>query len=852
MAEERLMPHHFNFFTIDFNEELSGLYGAKLQSQTEFLYESIEAIKRLYLRAGRNVSLIVIGHSIGGLISRGVFTMPNFEASSVDLLITLATPHQQPALFIDTHMLNYYHNVISYWKDHRNTSQLQHLTIISIGGGFDDKLVKSELTRLPDLLPASGDINLLTTAISDVWVSTDHQCIVWCRQLIVKLAKLIFELADSKAHRIITDSKRRSQIISYHLLNRNRGSSSSIIAPSRIKLPSKGTWISFDQRYFIFKRNKIIDAIYLLFPLITKTNVILLTSNVMRSDWVYACNATNNNGTDSCEFGDNLTQMTRLIQKTYGNERKVLKIESDQLMAAGHSHVVVYLGPTVGPVSVIGERYSYGRRNKAIIMPTFLDGLMSLLWTSVDILEIPVAEEAIFYNLTLIGFDQVWHSYNLRIEVRSCYSNAFEYGLVQFWVPWSSEDASMQIPPTKGKSVTMNLRLNVPKQDPTDHRHPHLYLMLDLNCGYTVKMSFSYREALSQLIRHYFNYFLPYMSAILLSALSIQIIPTFSNQNSLVEPLRKTGFISSRETFQPLFVILRNNFFKLSLYTILPLLPLIVDKIYRLLNLSWKFNSILNSVNPYSHSSLSEDQKIFLHLFLYLFSYSFLFVVSTIIDLIIFTFSHLFSLIVQIFSQHQLSNANRQELITQKTSKLKVIPTLITVTCLLLTILTCSPICLIVTISISLLKLITTSCSNHLDELRKGSTESSSYRFINTTIILLLGSAAAPTIPILVTWFRDYFLRNQYNKPFNDPHIIPSYLIAISISILLHTNYFPCKNKFYLRSMSIILKFSSLITFTFGLIAYNYLTIFISISFVFYSSFRFSLIWSNKSTIKQD
>ena len=64
MAEEKYIPNHFKFFTINFNEELSGIYGPKLKDQTEFLYECISVIKQLYLEGGRNVSIILIGHSI--------------------------------------------------------------------------------------------------------------------------------------------------------------------------------------------------------------------------------------------------------------------------------------------------------------------------------------------------------------------------------------------------------------------------------------------------------------------------------------------------------------------------------------------------------------------------------------------------------------------------------------------------------------------------------------------------------------------------------------------------------------------------------------------------------------------
>lgn len=65
MGEESHSSKHLNFFTINFNEELSGLFGPMLQQQTEFLYECIVAIKNLYQRELRkDVHLILIGHSI--------------------------------------------------------------------------------------------------------------------------------------------------------------------------------------------------------------------------------------------------------------------------------------------------------------------------------------------------------------------------------------------------------------------------------------------------------------------------------------------------------------------------------------------------------------------------------------------------------------------------------------------------------------------------------------------------------------------------------------------------------------------------------------------------------------------
>ena len=48
MHEDLHKLHHFNYFTIDFNEEFSGLYGGVLYTQSDFVVAALEAIQQLY------------------------------------------------------------------------------------------------------------------------------------------------------------------------------------------------------------------------------------------------------------------------------------------------------------------------------------------------------------------------------------------------------------------------------------------------------------------------------------------------------------------------------------------------------------------------------------------------------------------------------------------------------------------------------------------------------------------------------------------------------------------------------------------------------------------------------------
>lgn len=58
-----------DYFSIDFNEELSALFGGVLDQQTEFVAHSIRTILSLY-KSKRTI--ILVGNSIGGLLSRKI------------------------------------------------------------------------------------------------------------------------------------------------------------------------------------------------------------------------------------------------------------------------------------------------------------------------------------------------------------------------------------------------------------------------------------------------------------------------------------------------------------------------------------------------------------------------------------------------------------------------------------------------------------------------------------------------------------------------------------------------------------------------------------------------------------
>lgn len=206
---QSLEAFKFIFYTIDFEGQLSGISGQLIEDQTSFVHQSLNQIMKMHPSETNGV--ILIGHSVGGFISKVLFTKPDFDANRVPLLISLASPLTKPYLAFDNKMLDLYKKTNRYWS--KNKSKLSNTISLSISGGKSDRLVPEHLSMDPQY-----DLSLTTSSIKDVWLATDHVCITWCRELMNKLANLLSSLMDRKQTQLISDKKTAISIILSKLL----------------------------------------------------------------------------------------------------------------------------------------------------------------------------------------------------------------------------------------------------------------------------------------------------------------------------------------------------------------------------------------------------------------------------------------------------------------------------------------------------------------------------------------------------------------------------------------------------------------------------------------------------------
>ncbi|KAK5141430.1 GPI inositol deacylase, partial [Oleoguttula sp. CCFEE 6159] len=199
-----------DFFSVDFNEDITAFHGQTLLDQAEYLNEAVAYILSLYHNPRRSIrdselpdpsSVILVGHSMGGVVARTMLTMPNYQSNTINTILTLSAPHARAPVSFDVDIVKAYKRINDYWRDSysekwANSNPLWHVTLISIAGGGLDTVVPSDYSSLASLVPETHGFTVFTSSIPNVWTGMDHLAIMWCDQLRKVVVKALYDVVD--------------------------------------------------------------------------------------------------------------------------------------------------------------------------------------------------------------------------------------------------------------------------------------------------------------------------------------------------------------------------------------------------------------------------------------------------------------------------------------------------------------------------------------------------------------------------------------------------------------------------------------------------------------------------------
>lgn len=172
---------------MEYNEDLSAFHGPTIDTETKYATRAIDYILSLY-PAG--TSIVVMGHSMGGVVATALLPNPNISA-----IITMSTPHTLPPVRFDRRI------------DHIYASNHKSLVsdptpILSVCGGAADLMIPSESCILsPAVVNFSSSVyrrTVFTSALEGCWTGVGHLAMVWCHQVRWRVARAALELTAVK------------------------------------------------------------------------------------------------------------------------------------------------------------------------------------------------------------------------------------------------------------------------------------------------------------------------------------------------------------------------------------------------------------------------------------------------------------------------------------------------------------------------------------------------------------------------------------------------------------------------------------------------------------------------------
>ncbi|KAJ6539751.1 PGAP1-like protein-domain-containing protein [Mycena capillaripes] len=173
-----------DFFLVEFNEDLSAFHGPTLEAQTAYTSRAIAYILSLY---PPGTSIIIMGHSMGGIVATSLLPSPNISA-----IITMSTPHTLPPARFDS-------RIDMIYDRNQHILAADPTPILSLCGGATDMMIPSESCILPRSIPAT-DVEapfrrtVFSSTLEGAWTGVGHQEMVWCHQVRWRVARAALEL----------------------------------------------------------------------------------------------------------------------------------------------------------------------------------------------------------------------------------------------------------------------------------------------------------------------------------------------------------------------------------------------------------------------------------------------------------------------------------------------------------------------------------------------------------------------------------------------------------------------------------------------------------------------------------
>ncbi|SPP89629.1 GPI inositol-deacylase isoform X1 [Drosophila guanche] len=561
---------HLDYYTIDYDEELSALYGGYLHHQRRYLKLCIRTILSLYKVHSEQPSIVLIGHSMGGKLAQSVLTDLNI-GQHINTIISISTPLDQPVVNLDAQLNAFYAQTDSALSKTRTatlpttrtnvcnslhqkppnvqnmalqetSAKLDNVLIISTGGGNRDLLVRPGLTT-----SKYNDLHAMTSAIPRVSLSCDHLSAVWCLQFIQAINGFLFSIAQVRADRSVIfgiEKQRNLQLALSHFMKPTTR------PHHTMSLSVANNW-NEERRLVINKyfANGLKTSFFELIGLKRHKRykkLAIETLNADESEWLFGCTAQIHKETGQT-YCERATPLIHLVQRLPNREREprsiaVLDLHNLRNTYLEWTHVLVRIPAGSGHLGYNLDIYDPRERYVDIRLPRWYSFARKVAVNE-------TLQGTLHYRLHISDLFDPYQSLRVIIEPLKCLNPQYRV-TARLCVPWAAGFERFQTltSPEEKPQLYANVPTLLPKYYNTTLNPVTIDLYLDPICRYRISYEYGYSSALSRLVLEFYGWLPAHLACVLLIVLRKKV-STDQEVGSFISLKPYTGFLQYTSLF---------------------------------------------------------------------------------------------------------------------------------------------------------------------------------------------------------------------------------------------------------------------------------------------------------------
>lgn len=260
-------------------------------------------------------------------------------------------------------------------------------------------------------------LRVLSESVPQCWASSDHLCVVWCKQLQLALSRTLLDIVHEGS--IIEDRERIIKVLNYHFVRKFALHNSLQTLPRlarSVEFAQGREWEEMFEGSWRYVKKKVLTGVSLVVPVYKGLSISLVAYGLENDDWLFGCTRLKREGAAvSCLTGVDISRKNFLVpslvkrqdamfESTNRGIGRVYHISPEEITARNFQALVINVPALLEDAVILGERFIARKRETTLDATNLLNGFFQ----KTTVISMHLAEKAIFYKFTLVGMQHLW------------------------------------------------------------------------------------------------------------------------------------------------------------------------------------------------------------------------------------------------------------------------------------------------------------------------------------------------------------------------------------------------------------------------------------------------------------